>query len=233
MAGREMQQRFGGQTAGEEEDPSVRLLIPAECSVADRNSSDLEHGEIVCEDRPSSDPKHTKRAGPQETPATKNFMKNASLALLAVQNCCLILSMKYSKIQTPPDGKRYLSTTVVVVVRLVFPSQLPPDTPHRPPDPRSTSTYRDAYFRSALGHRTAAQSRRESLRSSSSIPRATTPPSPIPAPSSTLLARVSSPRCSSASLTSSTLAAAFAASSPRSTPKWSATIPHRVHSSIS
>ncbi len=115
--GREMQQRFGGQLPAEEEDPSVRLLTPAECNNADRTCFDLEQGEISCDDRPSSDPKHSKpRNTAQETPATKNFMKNASLALLAVQNCCLILSIKYSKIQTPPDGKRYLSTTVVVVV---------------------------------------------------------------------------------------------------------------------
>ena len=47
-------------------------------------------------------------------------MKNLSLALLAVQNCAMILSMKYSKSHVTPGNKPYISTTVVVVVRSMY-----------------------------------------------------------------------------------------------------------------
>jgi hypothetical protein len=67
-------------------------------------------------DDAGSDLKQAARLAPVESAASKNYMKNLSLALLAVQNCAMILSMKYSKSYVAPGNKPYLSTTAVVVV---------------------------------------------------------------------------------------------------------------------
>jgi hypothetical protein len=89
----------------EPDEDTARLLLST--------SVDLEQG-----DGPESgnDSKLAARSAPVESAASKNFMKNISLALLAVQNCAMILSMKYSKSHVAPGDKPYISTTVVVVV---------------------------------------------------------------------------------------------------------------------
>ena len=84
--------------APESDEDTSRLLNSA--------PNDLEAGNVPAEPTKSS----------EESAANKKFLKNVSLALLAVQNCAMILSMKYSKTYIPAGGKRYLSTTAVVVV---------------------------------------------------------------------------------------------------------------------
>jgi hypothetical protein len=113
MAGREMQ-RFSGQGQADDSEASVRMLVSTDAPVVER-TSDVEGGENPVEGRQAK--RHT---NVQESIASKNFMKNMSLALLAVQNCAMILCMKYSKTRISPDNTPYLSTTAVAVVILQF-----------------------------------------------------------------------------------------------------------------
>ncbi len=92
----------------EPDEDTARLLLSAPV--------DLEQGDVA---EAGNDSKLAARSAPVETAASKNFMKNLSLALLAVQNCAMILSMKYSKSHVTPGNKPYISTTVVVVVSLI------------------------------------------------------------------------------------------------------------------
>ena len=87
--------------APEADEDNIRLLNSA--------AIDLEAGEA------GDAEKHGSKL-PVESAASKNFMKNVSLALLSIQNCAMILSMKYSKTYVPPGGKPYISTTAVIVV---------------------------------------------------------------------------------------------------------------------
>ena len=94
--------------APEADDDTSRLLN------AGSAAADIELGEGA------GDPEKQSAKSQQaiESAASKNFMKNVSLALLSVQNCAMILSMKYSKSKVLPGEKSYISTTAVVVVRL-------------------------------------------------------------------------------------------------------------------
>jgi hypothetical protein len=90
----------------EADDDTSRLLNSGS------GAADIETG-----DEAGDSEKQSAKSLAVESAASKNFMKNVSLALLSVQNCAMILSMKYSKSKVLPGEKSYLSTTAVVVVR--------------------------------------------------------------------------------------------------------------------
>ena len=94
------------ERGAEPDEDTARLLLTTPV--------DIEQGEGAVA---GNDLKQAARLAPVESAASKNFMKNLSLALLAVQNCAMILSMKYSKSHVAPGNKPYISTTVVVMVR--------------------------------------------------------------------------------------------------------------------
>jgi hypothetical protein len=103
MAGRELV-RFGNGPP-DEEDSSVRILLPS-------HSDSLKIFDATLD----ISAKRYSVELPRDAVNATGDLKRASLALLAIQNCCYILSMKYSKHPADVDGKHYLSTTVVVMV---------------------------------------------------------------------------------------------------------------------